>query len=97
MSQPQPTEPRSSQLIIMNAWTNEFTPCKVLLDTGASSCFISRQFCTDHNIEILTASTGYNVTVANNQSSSRNEFAMIDLSLTNIKFIDILSLIVMTE
>ncbi len=95
VSQSQPTEPRSSQLIIMNAWTNEFTPCKVLLDTGASSCFISRQFCIDHNIEILTASTGYNVTVANNQSSSRNEFAMIDLSLSNIKFK--LSLIVMPE
>lgn len=91
----QPSEPRSSQLIIMNAWMNEFTPCKLLLDTGASSCFVSRQFCIDNGIEILTASTGYNVTVANNQSESRNEFVMIELTVSNIKFR--LSLIVMPE
>jgi hypothetical protein len=79
-----PSLPQARILVEARVIINEFNNGKALLDSGASSCFITHTYCNNNNIEILQTSKDYIITGYNDESSSTHSIAMFKIELNSI-------------
>ncbi len=79
-----PSLPQARILVQAPVIINKFNNATALLDSGASSCFITSTYCESNGIEILQTSKDYTITGYNDESSSTHSIAMFNIELNNI-------------
>jgi hypothetical protein len=78
--------PQSRKLVILPILINDWNPAKVLIDPGATSCFITEQYCKDTGIEIFTTGTAYIVKGYDNKSTSQSQIAVFKVEMHTVEW-----------
>jgi RNase H-like domain found in reverse transcriptase/Reverse transcriptase (RNA-dependent DNA polymerase)/Integrase zinc binding domain/Chromo (CHRromatin Organisation MOdifier) domain/Retroviral aspartyl protease len=81
-----PVQPRADKLIEVPVLVNDWHAATALLDNGASSCFVSRQFAEQNQLELLSATTSYGIKLGDGHKSSARTFSTFQVELNNVKF-----------
>jgi hypothetical protein len=85
-STPSISAPQSRKLVILPIFINDWNPAKVLIDPGATSCFITEQYCKNTGIEIFTTGTAYIVKGYDNKSTSQSQIAVFKVEMHTVQW-----------
>ena len=79
-----PSPPSVSTLLRQQCLINDSIPALALVDSGAACCFVSRQFATKHQLQLIQC-PAYDITLADKSNTTSNQYATLTLTICGVR------------